>query len=110
MLVCGSRTFNDYPTMACWLGDFSINQIISGAAEGADKLVEEYAKNHGIDNVVVPADWEQHGKIAGIQRNMKMLDMKPDLVVAFWDGESRGTEHTVTEAARRKISTLLVYF
>jgi hypothetical protein len=28
---------------------------------------------------------------------------KPDLVVAFWDGESRGTKHTIDSAERREL-------
>jgi len=32
-----------------------------------------------------------------------MLDWEPELVLAFWDGRSTGTEHTITEANRRGI-------
>ncbi len=37
-----------------------------------------------------------------------MLESKPDLVLAFWDGQSRGTKHTITEARRRNIPVVLV--
>lgn len=111
ILVCGSRTFNDYGKMESALLNLPfIGGIISGGADGADKLAELYASNHSVHNLVVRADWKNEGKSAGIKRNLKMLDMKPDLVVAFWDGKSRGTKHTLTEAMKRKIPTLTVYF
>jgi hypothetical protein len=40
---------------------------------------------------------------------MKMLDSDIDLVVAFWDGESRGTDFTIREAQRRKIPVKVYY-
>jgi hypothetical protein len=33
--------------------------------------------------IAMPADWANHGKAAGPIRNRKMLDLKPDLVLAF---------------------------
>jgi hypothetical protein len=32
-----------------------------------------------------------------------MLDTDPDVVIAFWDGTSRGTRHTIDSAIRRGI-------
>jgi hypothetical protein len=37
-----------------------------------------------------------------------MLNGSPDLVIAFWDGESRGTRHTIDEAKRRGIPVEIV--
>lgn len=48
-------------------------------------------------------DWERFGKRAGIERNLQMLNEKPDRVIAFWDGVSPGTRHTITEARNRGI-------
>lgn len=41
-------------------------------------------------------------------RNIEMLDQKPDLVLAFWDGASTGTGHTVAEAGKRGIPVEIV--
>ena len=43
-------------------------------------------------------------------RNVEMIGQEPDLVVAFWDGKSRGTQHTITLARQSKINTMIVYF
>jgi hypothetical protein len=51
----------------------------------------------------IPADWKTHGRSAGPKRNLMMLDMKPDLVLAFWDGKSPGTKHLIENARKRGI-------
>ena len=109
-LVCGSRGFNngvflfkilDATTPAPTL-------ILSGTARGADRLGEEWARHRGVPVKRFPADWQHLGKGAGYARNLQMLD-EAERVIAFWDGESRGTKHTVQEASARGIPvTLLV--
>lgn len=66
-------------------------------------LADEIARGYALTVRLFPADWEQHGRSAGILRNNDMLDTNPDLVIAFWDGKSRGTWHTINEARRRGI-------
>ncbi len=99
-LVVGSRTFNDYAYMEKTLDNLLKNQmgrvvIVSGGAKGADSLAERYAKERGYDLEVFPADWEKHGNSAGYIRNGEMHEyiakMEKRGVVAFWDGESKGT-------------------
>lgn len=68
--------------------------IISGGASGADRIGENFALVNWLKLEEFPADWEQHGKRAGILRNIEMLEKgKPDLVIAFPGG--RGTAHMV---------------
>jgi ABC-type sugar transport system substrate-binding protein len=52
---------------------------------------------------VFHADWDQFGKRAGYLRNEQMLNQHPTAVWAFWDGQSRGTLHTMREARKRKL-------
>jgi hypothetical protein len=61
----------------------------------------------GYEVEVFEADWRL-GRRAGPERNVRMLDTKPDLVLAFWDGQSRGTRHTISEARRRNITVRVV--
>jgi hypothetical protein len=42
--VIGSRRFNDYALLQQTLDTYTISQIISGGAKGADTLAEQYAK------------------------------------------------------------------
>lgn len=78
--------------------------IIHGrAGSGADWIADVYARQLDFDVVRMPADWDLYGRRAGIVRNIEMLNTDPELVLAFWDGESRGTRHCVEEARKRGI-------
>ena len=75
--------------------------VIHGAARGADSIAGEVARQLHCEVLAFPADWDTHGKAAGMIRNRRMLDEgKPELVVAFTDdlSESRGTKDMVTRA------------
>jgi hypothetical protein len=45
-----------------------------------------------------PADWDTFGKSAGYRRNEQMAE-DADALVAFWDGESKGTAHMIDTMA-----------
>lgn len=75
-------------------------QIVCGMARGADRLGERYAKEHGYQVIYFPADWDLDGKSAGFKRNVRMAEYA-DALVAFWDGESKGTKHMI-EIAKEK--------
>ncbi len=104
VLICGSRTWADEAAIQRALEDLSPGPatIIHGGARGADQLAGRIAARLGYAVKVYEADWSR-GKRAGPERNLRMLDSKPDLVLAFWDGQSRGTAHTIAEARRRNI-------
>lgn len=53
----------------------------------------------GFEVAACPADWKKHGKAAGPIRNQSMLtEHKPDLVIAFPLGESKGTRDMIRKA------------
>lgn len=114
-LICGSRNFENPFMASIWIDAHVRNlvpagsKVIHGGARGADRMAAESAERNGCD--VAPPflpDWDSHGKKAGIMRNLEMLDQKPDAVIAFWNGKSPGTKHTITEAERRGIKTVVV--
>ncbi len=108
VLVCGSRDFSD-PFAVSLAVDKRMSElptpthVIHGDAPGADRMAKQAAERHGHNVQPFPADWETHGKKAGILRNLRMLDEGPELVIAFWNGASRGTAHTISEAKKRGI-------
>ncbi len=111
VLVCGSRSFNNYQLLKETLDQVGgITQIIQGGAKGADKLAGQYAREHSISALEIPAKWGEYGKKAGYIRNQEMIDYNPDLVVAFWDGESRGTAHTINLATHKRIKVEVIKF
>ena len=78
------------------LSNYSDIVIVSGGANGADTLAERYAKEKGYPLIVFPAKWDELGKSAGYIRNKEMHDFISHFpkrgVVAFWDGNSKGTK------------------
>lgn len=68
-------------------------------ARGADLLGEKYAVERGYHVDRYPADWNGLGKRAGYIRNEQMA-RNADALVAFWDGQSRGTKHMIDLASR----------
>ena len=105
LAIIGSRDFDDYALLKAKLTSISPAQIISGGAKGADKLAERYAIEQGIDLIVYKADWKQYGRGAGIIRNRQIIE-HCDEVLAFWDGQSRGTKSSIDYA--RKLNKPIV--
>lgn len=109
VLICGSRGLVDekYVRNAVLMSGFIPTLIISGGARGIDHAAIYYAMKNSIPYEVYPADWDKYGKSAGFRRNIEMLE-KCEAVIAIWDGESRGTAHTIKEAQKRGLP-LYVY-
>ena len=104
VVITGSRSWTNFRAIHSRLAELPReSEVLHGAARGADRLAGEAATSLGLWVEEHPADWERYGKRAGYIRNAEMLDRGPDLVLAFWDGESKGTLHTMKEAQRRGI-------
>ena len=115
ILVCGSRTWVETEKIRNRLMNLFLDapagsrfKVIHGGAAGADALAGHEALRLGMRTRSFPADWKRYGKRAGIVRNLQMLDENPDLVLAFWDGSSIGTKHTIDEAKKRRISVEII--
>src|SRR5690606_4428366 len=74
--------------------------IVSGAARGGDRLGENWAKENGVEVKQFPAEWDKHGKSAGMIRNKQMAEYATELLL-IWDGESKGSAHMKKEAEKR---------
>src|SRR5262245_12175675 len=108
VLVCGSRSWRDYDTIYYRISRFAPGTLfIHGGASGADSLGARACREQGFEETAFPARWRRaNGSLdrsAGLRRNIEMLNEGPDVVVAFWDGSSRGTAHTIEQARRRGI-------
>ena len=109
VLVAGSRSWQNLHKIRMRLLRLPATAtIVHGGAPGADRAAGWLAEDFGFQVEEHPADWEKHGKRAGFLRNVEMLDSGVDLVLAFWDGESRGTKHTIDEARKRGIPVEIV--
>ena len=87
------------------LGEFlpeGVSEILSGGARGVDASAKEYAEAKGIPLREFLPEYERYGKAAPLQRNLALL-AEADLVLAFWDGRSRGTAFVIRECRRRGV-------
>lgn len=115
VIVAGSRTFTDYHLLKNTLLQFMlehkimIEEIVSGTAKGADRLGEIFAEIYEIPIKKFIPDWETHGKSAGFKRNSEMADYA-DMLVVFWDGESKGTKHMIDAAMKKGLLIKIIEF
>jgi hypothetical protein len=107
--VVGSRTFNNYELLYKTLNKLEISLLISGSANGADKLGEQYANENNIPTKIFLPDWEKHGKAAGFIRNTDIIN-EAELVVAFWDQSSRGTKDSIDKAEKQGKKVIIITF
>ncbi len=118
ILVCGSRTFTNWELMQCTLNEANqrseVSRVIHGGAAGADRMGGRWGKMMALDVVEVLPEWGKYGLSAGYKRNLVMLDMLDvellGEVVAFWDGTSRGTKHTIQHANERELEVTVILF
>lgn len=114
VIIAGGRDFNNYDGLAQKLDKLLANVtdeiiIVCGMAKGADRLGEQYAKERGYSIRYFPADWDGKGRSAGFVRNEEMAK-NADALVAFWDGQSRGTKHMIEIAEKYKLDTRVIRY
>ena len=123
VIIAGSRDFNDYKllkksaieiiTKKTMLPD--LTRIISGGARGADTLGERFANEMGLEISRFIPDWDSLGKRAGYVRNAEMAkfaveDDNDGMLIAFWDGQSRGTKNMIDLAKRYGLEVHVVNY
>jgi len=72
--------------------------IVTGSASGVDAAATRAAREAGVPVQVIPASFDEladPGKAAA--RNQRLVE-SCDVLVAFWDGTSKGTRATVDRA------------
>ncbi len=116
--VVGSRGFTDKVFINSIL-KYQFNHqrgdtLVSGGANGVDSIAEEvindwknlHVKTYDgkeedfkIDTKIFLPNWNRYGKRAGFLRNELIID-EADKVIAFWDGKSKGTKHSIDLAIK----------
>lgn len=118
VIIAGGRDFDDWS----YLVNASMNtlkhvlyemeydvMVFCGKAKGADTLGERFAKIHNFEVKEFPADWDTHGKKAGFLRNEEMA-READMLIAFWDGESKGTKNMIDNALKYGLETHIFFY
>jgi uncharacterized phage-like protein YoqJ len=123
LAVVGSRHFFNYNLLKETLDKIkNVDLIVSGGNRtydhynrrymGADYLAEVYATVKNIPLLIYPATWYVKGQFdrsAGFKRNT-LIVKNSDEVLAFWDGETRGTANTIEQARKAKKKVTVVNF
>lgn len=78
----------------------STTEIVSGGARGVDTCARKYATEHSLILTEFLPDYEHFGRGAPLRRNIEIIDYA-DLVLAFWDGKSRGTKFVIENCKKR---------
>lgn len=127
IIIAGGRDFSDYELLKKSVHDIIYDlvydgrctcytcEIVSGTARGADQLGERLAAEDGFSLKRFPADWNTYGKRAGYLRNEQMAkyavsDGHYGVLVAFWDGVSRGTKHMIDLANKHGLEVHVINY
>lgn len=127
IIIAGSREFDNYDflksNMNVLFSCFGIDknepiEIICGMCRGADTLGERFAKENDYAIKYFPADWDKYGKAAGVIRNEEMAKYAAEcededdegILVAIWDGKSRGTKNMIDNAEKYGLAQYTVKF
>ena len=73
--------------------------IITGGAKGVDKAAEQYARQQNIPCVIIAPDYAKYGRGAPLVRDKEIVE-RADIVIALWDGVSRGTKFSLDYAEK----------
>lgn len=116
LAVVGSRGFKDKERLFSILSKNreNIKLIVSGNASGPDTFAVEWAQKYGVPYLVFPPLWHNpdtgvFDKGAGFKRNGKIIDAC-DEVLAFWDGESKGTSNSIEWAKKKNKPIQIISF
>lgn len=113
LAIIGSRTFEDYDLLCSSIrANYNIDDIeaiVSGAAKGADSLGAKFAHDNEIPLMEFPAEWKKYGKRAGFIRNHDIIKNCTHCI-AFWDGESHGTQHSISLCQEQNKPYIVVPF
>ena len=97
--IVGSRHFSEPDRVAEYVGSLPPRaSIITGSASGVDAAATKAARARGLAVQVMPASFDEVADASkSAARNQRLVDAC-DVLVAFWDGSSKGTRATVERA------------
>lgn len=107
--VVGSRDFEDYTLMKQILDEYKPFILVSGGAKGTDALSERYADDRGYQKLIFKPDRKKYARGAYHRRNQAIIN-EADEMVAFWNGRSKGTSHTISLAEKRGIPIRVITY
>lgn len=104
--VIGSRNLSvdnldDYLPCDC-------DEIVSGGAVGIDSSAADYANANNLKLTEFLPEYNKYGRAAPIVRNKQIVEYA-DLVIAFWDGNSKGTLSVIKHCEKIRKEIKIIY-
>lgn len=98
--IVGSRDFSDPALVERVVADLPADTVVvSGGARGVDSWAVAAAQRRGLQTEVIRPEGEKYGRSAGFKRNVLIIE-RAERVIAFWDGKSNGTRHSIDLAKK----------
>ena len=118
LIIAGSRSITNeelvYTTLDKLTARHMPDTVISGGAKGPDLMGGAWALTKALHVMWFYPEWDRYGRaLAGFQRNWEMAATAirggaQGGLVAFWDGESRGTKHMINAARSLDLKVRIV--
>lgn len=111
--VIGSRNVfgEDYKIIEKYIPK-NASEIVSGGARGVDEMARRYAKQNNLlyKEFTPPYELAMNKKYAPLYRNKEIIDYA-DIVLAFWDGYSKGTAFSIEYSIKvgKPINVYILY-
>jgi YspA, cpYpsA-related SLOG family len=111
LITAGGRDFRNKLLFEETMASLTItpDEVVCGMASGADELGRQWAIANNVLLKEFRADWGRLGKSAGPKRNKSMAEYSTHLL-AFWNGESRGTDNMLKLAQKHNLKIKLITY
>ena len=86
-----------------------VTEIVSGGARGVDTCARDYALRYGLKLTEFLPEYGRFGRGAPLLRNIAIIE-NADLVLAFWDGRSKGTKFVIDYCNKHNIPVVVHRF
>ena len=84
-------------------------EIVSGGAKGVDTSAREYALANSIKLTEFLPEYSKFKRAAPLKRNLQIIEYA-DIVIAFWDGKSKGTKFVIDNCDKigKKVTVIII--
>ena len=105
LAIIGSRSLH-IPDLEKYMPD-DVTEIVSGGAKGVDSDARNYAEKNGIKITEFLPDYTLYSRSAPLKRNIQIIEYA-DMVLAFWDGKSRGTKYVIDNCEKTGVPVRVI--
>jgi hypothetical protein len=106
--VIGTRTIKKAPGVGKIIDQYSPTEIVGGGCRGASEIGKAYAEHKKLAYIEFKPEYSKYGRIAPHLRN-ELIAQYCDVMIAIWDGKSKGTKSEIDKATRAGKEVVIFY-